>query len=123
MSAAPEPLNDWLGRRHDVARDALAFLERGQTDAAAAALWFLATALENDARQVAQSLAAQAAAKADPIQGSLSRATSRCREVERLAGELGTLSETLEHELVALSAEAGQLNQALAPHRQAGGGA
>jgi hypothetical protein len=120
MSAVREPLSDWLGRRHDVARDALAFLERGQTDAATAALRFLTTALENDARQLAQSLAAR---DSDPIRGSLSRATSRCREVERLAGELGTLSETLEHELVALSAEAGKLNAALAPNRLAGGGA
>jgi hypothetical protein len=120
MTAMPNPLSDWLGRRHDVARDALAFLDRGQTEAAAAALRFLTTALENDARQVAQSLAAR---NTDPIRGPLRRATSRCREVERLAGELGTLSETLEHELVALSAEAGKLNAALAPHRQARGGA
>jgi hypothetical protein len=35
-----------------------------------------------------------------------------------LAGELASLAEMLEHELVALSDEAGKLNAALAPHRQ-----
>ena len=120
MSAATEPLAAWLSRRHDVARDALALLDRGHTDAARAAMRFLAAALENDARQLAESLVAR---DTDPIRGPLSRAAKRCREVERLAGELGTLSETLEHELAGLSAEAGQLNTALASHRQTGGGA
>jgi hypothetical protein len=120
MSAMPDTLTGWLSRRHDVAHEALALLDRGHTDAARAALQFLMAVLENDARQMAQSLASR---DSDPIRGSLSRATKRCREVERLAGELSTLSETLEHELAALSAEAGKLNQALAPHRQAGGGA
>jgi hypothetical protein len=120
MSAAPDALTNWLGRRCDVVRDALSLLEGGQTDAAMAALRFLVAALGSDARQVAQSLAAR---DTDPIRGSLNRAAKTCREVERLAGELGTLSETLEHELVALSAEAGELNTALAPNRRAGGGA
>jgi HPt (histidine-containing phosphotransfer) domain-containing protein len=120
MNAARELLSDWLGRRHDVARAALAFLERGQTDAATAALRFLTTALENDARQLAQSVAAQ---NSDPIRGSLHRTAETCREVERLVGELGTLSEVLENELAGLAAEAGKLNTALGPHRQAGGAA
>ncbi len=119
MSTATEPLAAWLGRRHDVARDALGFLERGRTDAAMTALHFLVAALESDARQVAQSVAAR---DGDPIRGPLSRAAATCREVERLAGELGTLSEMLENELAELSADPGKLNDALAPHRQAGGG-
>jgi hypothetical protein len=55
---------------------------------------------------------------ADAIRNSLTRTAERCREVERLAGELASLSETLEHELVALAEEAGKLNASLAPHRQ-----
>jgi hypothetical protein len=57
------------------------------------------------------------------IGASLARTIERCQEVEHLAGELATLAEVLENELVALAEEAGRLNTALAPHRQVGGGA
>jgi hypothetical protein len=60
---------------------------------------------------------------ADQIRTSLTRTVEQCRMVERLAGELAILAETVEHELVALAEEAGRLNAALAPHRQVGGGA
>jgi hypothetical protein len=62
-------------------------------------------------------------APTDEIRTTLTRTAERCRTVERVAAELVTLAETLEHELVALSAEAGKLNAALAPNRHAGGGA
>jgi hypothetical protein len=62
-------------------------------------------------------------APADQIRTALTQTAERCRTVERVAAELVILAETLEHELVALSAEAGKLNAALAPNRLAGGGA
>jgi hypothetical protein len=55
---------------------------------------------------------------APSIHAALRSTTERCREVERLAGELASLSETLEHEFVALAEEAGRLKASLAPHRQ-----
>ncbi len=65
------------------------------------------------------------ASKSQPedARASLRRIARRCVQLERQLAEVGKLATVLEHELCGLGIEVGKLNTALAPHRQAGGGA